>query len=74
MASEATPRINSRYLEQFLHQTVRVVGKVTSLQGETATLDAEGTVNIHLNRVRLDSTSGPFVHELEHRLTSDLFC
>ena len=52
MASEASPRINARYLEQFLHQTVRIVGKVTSLQGETAKMDAEGNVNIQLNRVR----------------------
>ena len=52
MATEATPRINSRYLETFLHQTVRIVGKVSALHGETATLDADGPVTIHLNRVR----------------------
>jgi len=53
MASEATPRINAQYLDSFTNQTVRILGKVTSLRGETATLDANGSVNIHLNRVRL---------------------
>lgn len=53
MASEATPRINAKYLEQFTNYTaVRILGKVVSLRGETATIDASGTVNIHLNRVR----------------------
>ena len=51
MASEATPRINARYLELFTHQTVRIVGKVVALRGETATLDAEGSIEVHLNRV-----------------------
>ncbi|MCJ1433181.1 hypothetical protein MMC27_002540 [Xylographa pallens] len=50
MASEATPRINAHYLEQFTNQTVRIVGKVLALHGETATLDASGSITIHLNR------------------------
>jgi replication factor A3 len=52
MASEATPRINAHYLEQFVNRTVRMVGKVVALRGETATLDASGNVNIILNLVR----------------------
>jgi len=52
MASEATPRINAKYLDSFTNQTVRILGKVVSLRGETATIDANGTINIHLNRVR----------------------
>ena len=60
MAGEPTPRINSRYLEQFLHQTVRIVGKVTALHGETASLDAEGPVTIRLNRVRLPNAINSF--------------
>ena len=52
MASEATPRINSQYLDSFTNQTVRILGKVTSLRGETATIDANGSVTIHLNRVQ----------------------
>ena len=51
MAVGATPRINARYLEQFSHQTVRIVGKVVSLRGEVASLEAEGSVVVHLNRV-----------------------
>ena len=53
MASEATPRVNAKYLESFMNQTVRILGKVVSLRGETATLDASGTINVLLNRVRL---------------------
>ena len=51
MASEATPRVNAKYLESFTNQTVRILGKVVSLRGETATIDANGTINVHLNRV-----------------------
>ena len=51
MAAEATPRINARYLEQFSQQTVRIVGKVMSLRGEVASLEADGNVVVHLNRV-----------------------
>ncbi|CAF9904092.1 MAG: hypothetical protein HETSPECPRED_003355 [Heterodermia speciosa] len=50
MASEATPRINAQYLENFMNQTVRILGKVVSLHGETATIDANGGITIHLNR------------------------
>ena len=51
MASEATPRVNAKYLGSFTNQTVRILGKVVSLRGETATIDASGSINIHLNRV-----------------------
>ena len=51
MASEATPRINARYLDSFTNQTVRILGKVTALRGDTATIDANGSVNVQLNRV-----------------------
>ena len=53
MASEATPRISARYLESFTSQTVRILGHVVSLHGETATLDANGNITLHLNRVWL---------------------
>lgn len=52
MATESTPRINAAYLEQFTNHAVRIVGKVLGLHGQTATLDAGGSINIHLNRVR----------------------
>ncbi|KAK7529513.1 replication factor A protein 3 [Phyllosticta citribraziliensis] len=48
--AEATPRINAQYLENFKHQTVRILGKVTQLRGEEATIDASGPINLHLNR------------------------
>ncbi|GAB7354173.1 hypothetical protein MBLNU459_g4726t2 [Dothideomycetes sp. NU459] len=48
--SEATPRITAPYLEQFSHQTVRILGKVVQLRGEQATIDAGGQINVHLNR------------------------
>ena len=51
MASEATPRVNAQYLESFTNQTVRILGKVVSLRGETATISASGNINVHLNRV-----------------------
>jgi len=51
--NEATPRITAQYLENFSHQTVRILGKVTSLRGEQASIDAGGNVAITLNRVRV---------------------
>jgi replication factor A3 len=50
--SEATPRITQPMLEQFSHQTVRVLGKVRQLRGEQATIDAGGQITIYLTRVR----------------------
>lgn len=52
MASDATPRINAKYLDAFANKTVRVLGKVVSLRGETAMLEANGSIVVHLNRVR----------------------
>jgi len=49
--SESTPRVSAPYLEQFAHKTVRVLGKVTQLRGEQATIDANGSITVHLNRV-----------------------
>ncbi|KAF7194102.1 Replication factor A protein 3, partial [Pseudocercospora fuligena] len=34
--AEATPRINAELLEHFSHKTVRIVGKVRQIRGETA--------------------------------------
>ena len=49
--TESTPRISAFYLQSFVGQTVRVLGKVVSLRGETATVDAGGSVLVLLNRV-----------------------
>ena len=51
--TEATPRITAPYLEQFSHQTVRILGKVRLLRGEQATIDAGGQISVFLNRVCL---------------------
>ncbi|KAF2773135.1 replication factor A protein 3 [Teratosphaeria nubilosa] len=50
--TESTPRINAAYLQQFSHQTVRILGKVKQLRGEQATIqDANNdNINLHLNR------------------------
>lgn len=52
--AEATPRITCSYLESFQGQTVRLVGRVTSLRGDHATIDAGGSVTVHLTRVSSD--------------------
>ncbi|KAI9840752.1 MAG: hypothetical protein M1837_001326 [Sclerophora amabilis] len=46
----ATPRLLAPYLENFTHQTVRVLGKVVQLRGDQATIDAGGNITAILNR------------------------
>jgi replication factor A3 len=46
----STPRLTSPHLEHFTSRTIRLVGRVTQLRGETATLDSDGVVTAHLNR------------------------
>lgn len=46
----STPRINSTYLDAFTSKTIRLIGKVTQLRGEQATIDSDGNVTAHLNR------------------------
>ncbi|KAF8477094.1 replication factor A protein 3 [Kalaharituber pfeilii] len=48
MNSEQTPRINSTMLENFINRTIRMVGKVLELRGETATVDSAGSALIHM--------------------------
>ncbi|KAF8430616.1 replication factor A protein 3 [Terfezia claveryi] len=50
MSNEQTPRVNSSLLERFVGQTVRLVGKVMQLRGETATVDSAGNVLVHMNK------------------------
>jgi replication factor A3 len=59
--SEATPRINASYLEHFSHRTVRILGKVKQIRGESATIDAGGDITMHLNKV------SPPTHALQSR-------
>lgn len=49
--AEQTPRVNATTLQSFTGKTVRIIGKVTQLHGDTASIDARGTVQIHLERV-----------------------
>jgi len=46
----STPRITAAYLDNFVGKVVMLVGKVTQLRGDQATLDSEGTVTVLLNR------------------------
>ena len=48
-----TPRILAPHLSNFQHRIVRILGKVTSLRGETAVIDAGGNVDLILTRVSL---------------------
>ena len=51
--SDATPRILAAHLENFKHQNVRILGKVTQLRGEHAQIDAGGLITILLSRVSI---------------------
>ncbi|KAM0264239.1 hypothetical protein ACHAQJ_000726 [Trichoderma viride] len=46
----STPRITAAYLDSFVGRVVTIVGKVTQLRGDQATIDADGVVTILLNR------------------------
>jgi hypothetical protein len=50
---QSSPRITAAYLDSFVGRVVTIVGKVTQLRGDQATIDADGTVTVVLNRVRL---------------------
>lgn len=47
----AAPRITASSLDSFVNKHVSIVGKVTQLRGDQATIDADGNVTILLNRV-----------------------
>ncbi|EPS42476.1 hypothetical protein H072_3547 [Dactylellina haptotyla CBS 200.50] len=46
---ERTPRVNASLLGNFANQTVRIAGKVIQIRGNTATIDASGTVSVILD-------------------------
>ncbi|CCX12047.1 replication factor A protein 3 [Pyronema domesticum] len=48
--SPQTPRINAAYLEKWVNHTVRIVGKVTGVQGGMANIDSAGPVTLQLTR------------------------
>ncbi|KAF2748842.1 replication factor A protein 3 [Sporormia fimetaria CBS 119925] len=43
-----TPRILAPHLQQFQHRTVRILGKVVQLLGESAVINADGNVDLKL--------------------------
>lgn len=53
----STPRITAPYLDNFVGRHVLLMGKVTQLRGDEATVDSDGVVTVSLNRVR---TALPF--------------
>jgi replication factor A3 len=68
---EATPRITQAYLEQFTHRTVRIIGRVTRLRGDEASIDSAGQITLHLNRVSV-STSSDWMRQCLGRETEHL--
>ncbi|KAI9898749.1 hypothetical protein N3K66_007109 [Trichothecium roseum] len=46
----SAPRISAPYLDSCVGQNVMLVGKVTQLRGDQATLDSDGIVTVLLNR------------------------
>lgn len=48
---QATPRATAPYLDSFVGRNVTIIGKVSQLRGEQAVIDADGSINAHLNRV-----------------------
>lgn len=45
------PRITAAYLNNFVNHHVLIVGTVTQLRGDQATLDSGGNITLILNRV-----------------------
>jgi replication factor A3 len=46
----STPRILAPHLDSFTSRTIRLIGRVTQLRGEQASIDAQGNVTAILNR------------------------
>ncbi|KFH43678.1 Replication factor A protein-like protein [Hapsidospora chrysogenum ATCC 11550] len=46
----STPRITAPYLDNFVGRHVLLMGKVTQLRGDEATIDSDGAVTVSLNR------------------------
>ncbi|TWU74870.1 hypothetical protein ED733_002741 [Metarhizium rileyi] len=50
MSELPSPRITAPYLDSFVGRLVTIVGKITQLHAEQATIDSDGTVTVVLNR------------------------
>jgi len=66
MDQTSTPRITCPYLNNYVGKNVMIVGKVLQLRGDMATLDADGNVTAHLNRVCSVRTGGRHILSLAH--------
>lgn len=49
-SAEVTPRVSTPHLGEFQGRNVRILGRVTSLRGEEAQIDASGICSVHLTR------------------------
>ena len=44
----STPRISAPHLDAFRTRTVRITGRVSQLRGDTATIESQGVITVHL--------------------------
>lgn len=49
--SVSTPRVSAQNLGSYIGRNVMLVGEVTQLRGDVVTINADGAVNVNLNRV-----------------------
>ncbi|KAK9378635.1 replication factor A protein 3 [Kockiozyma suomiensis] len=64
------PRVNAQYLKPYTESVVRLIGRVTQVNGDTAILDAAGSVTVHSTR-DLVFTEGQ-IFEITGRVNADL--
>jgi len=68
--TEQTPRVNATLLEQFTNRTVRIVGKVIQIRGDSATISSNGNIVVSVDRSS-EMTVNNFV-EIIGRVNNDL--
>lgn len=51
MDQSSTPRVSCPYLSSYVGRNVLVVGRIVQLRGDSAIVDADGQITVHLNRV-----------------------
>lgn len=59
--SEETPRVSASCLDDFKGRTIRIIGQVKSLQGESCILDSSGDVTVYLARVSINIWNSQFI-------------
>lgn len=65
----SAPRISAPYLDSCVGQHVMLVGKLTQLRGDQATLDSDGTVTVLLNRASLLYAPMSYLKQATYQLT-----